>query len=164
MGVSCIMFHLFYIFENYLNSMFEKTELILYGRPLLFPYSFHIWEVIFSQSCKIDKTGIINIINRSILQLSHKGPVQTVRETNCKAVCCSAAKLCLTLYDPMNCNHQASMSFTNSQSLLKPMSIEWVMSANHLILFCLFFLFPSVFPSIRVCSHESALSIRWPKF
>ena len=38
------------------------------------------------------------------------------------------------------------------------------MSANHLILFCLFFLFPSVFPSIRVCSHESALSIRWPKY
>ena len=104
----------------------------------------------------------------SILQLkklSHKGPVQSVRETNCKAVfCCSAAKLCLTLYNPMNCNHKASWSFTNSQSLLKPTSIEWVISANHLILFCLFFLFPSIFPSIRVCSHESALRIKWPKF
>ena len=52
---------------------------------------------------------------------------------------------------------------TNSQSLLKLMSIEWVMSSNHLILCCPLLL-PSVFPSIKVFSHESVLCIRWPKY
>ena len=59
---------------------------------------------------------------------------------------------------------QASLSITNSQSLLKLMSIESVMPYNHLIL-CRPFLFPpSIFPSIRVFSNESVLHIRWPKY
>ena len=58
---------------------------------------------------------------------------------------------------------QASLSITNSQNLLKLMSIESVMSSNHLI-FCLLLLLPSVFASIRVFSNESALCIRWPKY
>ena len=59
---------------------------------------------------------------------------------------------------------QASLSITNSWSLLKLMSIELVMPFNHLIL-CGPFLFPpSIFPSIRVFSNESALQIRWPKY
>ena len=58
---------------------------------------------------------------------------------------------------------QASLSITNSRNLLKLTFIESVMSSNHLIL-CHFLLFlPSVFPSIRVFSNESALHIRWPK-
>ena len=57
---------------------------------------------------------------------------------------------------------QASLSITNSCSLLKLMSIESVMSSNHLILCGL--LLPSVFPSIRVFSSESVLCIRWPKY
>ena len=60
--------------------------------------------------------------------------------------------------------YQASLSFTNSQSLLKLMSIELVMTSNHLILCHPLLLLPSVFPSIRVFSHESALHIRWPKY
>ena len=52
----------------------------------------------------------------------------------------------------------------NSQSLLKLMSIEWVMPSNHLILCHLLLLLPSIFPSIRVFSNESVLSIRWPKY
>ena len=59
---------------------------------------------------------------------------------------------------------QASLSFTNSQSLLKLMSIKLVMPSNHLILCCPLFLLPSIFPSIRVFSSESALCIRWPKY
>ena len=59
--------------------------------------------------------------------------------------------------------HQASRSFTTSQSLLTPMSIELVMPSNHLVLFCPLLL-PSVFPSIRVFSSESSLHIRWPKY
>ena len=60
--------------------------------------------------------------------------------------------------------HQASLSITNSQSLLELMSIESVMPSNHLILCCPLLLLPSVFPSIRVFSNESVLHIRWPKY
>ena len=59
---------------------------------------------------------------------------------------------------------QASLSFTNSQSLLKFMSIELVMLSHHLILCCPLLLLPSIFPSIRVFSSESTLCIRWPKY
>ena len=56
------------------------------------------------------------------------------------------------------------MSITNAQSLLKLMSIESVMSSNHLILCHPLLLLPSIFPNIRVFSNESALQIRWPKY
>ena len=59
---------------------------------------------------------------------------------------------------------QASLSITNSQSPPKPMSIESVMPSNHLILCHPFLLLPSIFPSIRVFSNESALRMRWPKY
>ena len=60
--------------------------------------------------------------------------------------------------------HQASLSITNSQSPPKAMSIESVMPSNHLILCRPLLLRPSIFPSIRVFSNESALRIRWPKY
>ena len=59
---------------------------------------------------------------------------------------------------------QASLSITNSQRLLKLMSIESVMPSNHLILSHPLFLPPSIFPSIQVFSNESVLRIRWPKY
>ena len=59
---------------------------------------------------------------------------------------------------------QASLSITNSWSLLKLMSIESVMPSNHLILCCPLFFQPSIFPSIRVFSNESVLHIRWPEY
>ena len=59
---------------------------------------------------------------------------------------------------------QASLSITTSRSLPKPMSIESVMPANHLILWRPLHLLPSIFPSIRVFPNESALRIRWPKY
>ena len=59
---------------------------------------------------------------------------------------------------------QASLSITNSQSLLKLMSIESVMPSNHLIFCHPLFLLPSIFPTIRVFSNESILLIRWPKY
>ena len=60
--------------------------------------------------------------------------------------------------------HKASLSITNSQSLLKLMSIESVMPSHHLILCHTLLLLPSVFPGIRVFSNESLLHIRWPKY
>ena len=71
---------------------------------------------------------------------------------------------CVQLFAaPWTAAHQASLSFTISWSLLRFMSIELVMLFSHLIIYLLLFL-PSVFPSIRVFSSESALCIRWPKY
>ena len=65
---------------------------------------------------------------------------------------------------PWTAAHQASLSITNSRSLLKFMSIESVMPSNHLILCCPLLLLPSIFPSIRAFSNESVLHIRWPEY
>ena len=65
---------------------------------------------------------------------------------------------------PWTAARQASLSITNSRSLLKLMSIESVMASNHLILCHPLLLLPSVFPSIRVFYNESVLCIRWPKY
>ena len=66
--------------------------------------------------------------------------------------------------NPWTAAHQASLSITNSQSLLKLISIELMMSANHLILCHPLLLLPLLFPSIRVFSNELTLCIRWPKY
>ena len=65
---------------------------------------------------------------------------------------------------PWTIAHQASLSITNSQSLLRLMSIKLVVPSNHFILCRPLFLLPSIFPSIRVFSSESVLCIRWPKY
>ena len=71
---------------------------------------------------------------------------------------------CVQLFaTPWTAAHQASLSVTNSQILLKLMTIESVMPSNHLILCHPLLLPPSVFPSIRVFSNESVLHIMWPK-
>ena len=69
-----------------------------------------------------------------------------------------------SLETPWTAAHQASLSIMNSQNLLKLLSIESVMPSNHLILCHPLLLLPSIFPSIRVFSNESALRIRWPKY
>ena len=65
---------------------------------------------------------------------------------------------------PWTAARQASLSFIISQSLLKLMSIEWVMPSNYLILCCPLLLLPSIFPSIRVFTNELVLRIRQPKY
>ena len=65
---------------------------------------------------------------------------------------------------PQTAAHQASLSITDSWSLLKLMSIELVIPSNHLILCCPLLFLPSIFPSTRVFSNELALHIRWPKY
>ena len=76
----------------------------------------------------------------------------------------SVAQSCLTLATPWTATRQASLSITNSRSLLKLTSIESVMPSHHLMLGRPLLLPPSIFPSIRVFSNESALCIRWPKY
>ena len=90
------------------------------------------------------------------IHLSHQGSPQkysSVQSLNC-------VWLFGTLWTTA---HQASLSISNSQSLLKRMSIELVIPSNHLILCCPLLL-PSIFPSIRVFSNESLLHIRRPKY
>ena len=65
---------------------------------------------------------------------------------------------------PWTAAYQASLSITNSQNLLKLMSIKLVMPSNHLILCHPLLLLPSIFPSIRVFSNESVLRLRWPQY
>ena len=76
----------------------------------------------------------------------------------------SVAQLCPTFVTPWTAACQASLSITNSRSLLKLMSIESVMPSNHLILCHPLLFLPSIFPSIRVFSNESVLRIRWPEY
>ena len=72
---------------------------------------------------------------------------------------------CVRLFaTPWTATCQASLSITNSRSSLKLMSIELVMPSNHLILCHPLLLLPSIFPSTRVFSNESAICIRWPKY
>ena len=75
----------------------------------------------------------------------------------------SVIQSCLTV-TPWTAAHQASLSITNSQSLLKFTSIKSVIPSNHLILCHPLLLLPSIFPGIRVFSNESALRIGWPKY
>ena len=76
----------------------------------------------------------------------------------------SVTQSCLTLCNPMDAAHQASLSITNSRMLCKLMSIESVMPSSHLILCRPLLLPPSIFPSIRVFSNKLLLRIRWPKY
>ena len=69
-----------------------------------------------------------------------------------------------SLQPSRNAAFQASLSISNSKSLLKLMSIESVMLSNHPIICCSLLLLPSIFPSIRVFSSESVLCIRWPEY
>ena len=72
---------------------------------------------------------------------------------------------CVWLFaTPWTAARQTSLSITSSWSLIRLMSIEAVMPSNHLILCCPLLLLPSIFPSIRVFSNESALHIRWSKY
>ena len=81
----------------------------------------------------------------------------------CMHCCCSVAQLCLFETSWMAA-HQVFLSFTISRSLLSLTSIESMMPSNHLIICHPLLLLPSIFPSIRVFSNESALHIRWPKY
>ena len=81
-----------------------------------------------------------------------------------KVLLSSVPQSCPTLMIPWTAAHQASLSITNSQSLLKLMSVELVMPSNHLVLCRPLLLLPSIFPGIRVFSNESVLCIRWPKY
>ena len=83
--------------------------------------------------------------------------------TSCSCCCCLLSPVRLFAI-PWTTANQTSLSFTISRSLFKLMSIELVMLSKNLVLCCPLLLLPSIFPSIKVFSNESALHIRWPKY
>ena len=82
----------------------------------------------------------------------------------CLLTCCSVAKWCPTLCDPVDCSTPGFSVLHYLLEFIKLMSIESVMTSNHLILCCPLLFLPSLFPSIRVFSSYSALHIRWSKY
>ena len=90
--------------------------------------------------------------------------MQIRKYINLKNVISLVAQSCLTLCDPRIAARQASLSITNSQSLLKLMSINLVMPPSHLIPCHPLLLLPPIPPTIRVFSNESTLRMRWPKY
>ena len=100
--------------------------------------------------------------DRALFYIFHNSPYQLIQyyEWFSSVQPLSHVRLFVT---PWTAACQASLSTTNSQSLLKLTPIESVMSSNHLTL-CRSLLLPSIFPSMRVFSSESVLCIRWPKY
>ena len=78
--------------------------------------------------------------------------------------CYSVTQLCLAPYDPMNCSMPGFPVLPHLLSWCKLKCIDSVMPSNHLTICCPLLFLPSIFPSIRVFSNESALHIRWPKY
>ena len=105
--------------------------------------------------------------NRWSVFLTRLLSFQSWKKANSLSVLCVQAQShnCIQFFaTPWTAAHQASLSITNSQSLLKLMSIELVMPSNHLTLCRPLFLLPSISPRIRVFSNELVLHIKWPKY
>ena len=102
-------------------------------------------------------------VNRRLSKMAVKD-IEIIGQCENDCCCCSVAKLCLTLCNPMDSSTLVPLSSTVSQSFLKFMSIESVNVSNHLILCCPLLLLPSIFPIIRVFSNELSLCMRWPKY
>ena len=107
------------------------------------------------------KSQINHLENFSQEELISRELIHSIKNT---LLFSSVAQLCQLIATPWTTAHQDSLSITNSQRLLKLMSIESVIPSNHLTLCCPLLLLPSIFPSIRAFSNKSALRIRWPKY
>ena len=103
------------------------------------------------------KEGSMTILSAELPSLQ-----QSFQKSHMYPLCCSVAKSCPTLCDPMDCSTPGFPVLHYLPELLKLMFIESVMPSNHLILCCPLLLLPSIFPSIRV--FESALRIRWSNY
>ena len=127
---------------------------------ILIPYMEALWE----RTIKLSFGGFMEASSHSHDWLSHR-PVET-GSTSGPSCCCKLKSLSRVQFfaTPWTGARQASLSITNSWSLLKLMSIESVMPSNHFILCHPLLLLPSIFPHIRAFSNGSVLRIRWPKY
>ena len=125
-----------------------------------------ISKILFSVNLKGQKKkeggceSFTSLIRKLLSSYQPRNAEWALGKQNRPGLDCSVPQSCPTLCNPMDVAAQASLSFTISWSLLKLMSIESVMPSNHLIFYRPLLLLPSMFPSIRVFSNESTLSIR----
>ena len=115
-----------------------------------------------SKGCGLRRCNSYNIVKNVFVNLLVADFISCTMLLSCIIAVQSLSNVWLC--DPMNCSTPGFPSFTISWSLLRLMSIKSVMLSNHLILCCPCLLLPSIFPSIKVFSSESALHIRWPKY
>ena len=104
-------------------------------------------------------------LNYSALWLKHKSSHRwhVNSERGCVLLCCSVAKLCLTLCDSINCNMSGLLILHRLRELTQT-HVHWVGGASNHLIFCHPLLLPSIFPSIEVFSNESVLCIMWLKY
>ena len=145
-----IQYYLTYLLQN-LYARQEATIRAGLGTMNLFQIGKGVHQGCILSSC------LLNLNTEYIMQNTR--PIWSHQFSSLQSLSC--VQLFAT---PWITRHQASLSITNSQSLPKLMSIELVMPSNHLILCCPLIFLPSIFPSIRVFSNESALRIRWSKY
>ena len=112
-----------------------------------------------SRACKC--STLLSLWNQTDHSLGGNIPQRVADKVHCSVQSLSRVQLFVT---PWTAAYQASLSITNSQSLLKLLSIQLVMPSNHLIPCHPLLLLPSICPSIRIFSNESVLRIRWPKY
>ena len=134
----------------------ERKHIVAWMYILTWLYAKYLWRNLVTQK---DRGGARCALKKEWEDIFHSMP--TILLCSVSSFQFSRSVLFNSL-QPHGC--QASLYITNSWSLLKLMSIESVMPSNHLILCRLLLLLPSIFPSIRVFSSESALHNRWPKY
>ena len=100
---------------------------------------------------------------QSIRSFAWRSPDITCKKKTIQFISVQSLSCVWPFVTPWTAARQASLSITNSRNPPKPMSIESVMPSNHLVLCHPLLFLPSIFPSVRVFSNESALCIRWPK-
>ena len=138
-----------WIFENYVKHTLANLDL----------------HLIIQADLTLLDFALLHFSNAAFFQHKSKACGKPMWSESISAFCCClVAQLCLTLCDPMDCSTPGFPVLHHLLELLKLMSIESVMPFNHLILCHSLLLLPSIFPSIRVFSNESALCIRWPKY
>ena len=140
--------------------MFWRAEQVLMGRNLQWIWFGFIWN---TKVC--DNGDVLHSFEKALAFLK-KFKQSWLSECSRKNFCVSVQSLsCVRFFvTPWTAAHQAWLSITNSQSLLRLMSFTSVMPSNHLILCCPLLLPPSIFSSIRLFSNESVLRIRWPEY
>ena len=141
-----------YVFILALCLRFEWLDNVCMHTQLLN----RVWLFCDLMDCTLEGSSVHGIFEARIIILS----VLSFRDPISSVQLLSHVQLFMT---PWTAARQATLSITNSRSPPKPMSLESVMPSNHLLLCCPLLLLPSIFPSIRIFSNESALRFRWPK-
>ena len=150
--VSQMVKHLFTMWETWVRSLGQEDPL---EKEMAIHSSTLAWKIPWTEEAgRLQSIGSQRVGNDWVAKLTFIGSMSSVQSL-------SQVRLFAT---PWTAAHQVSLSITNSQRLLKLMSVELVMPSNHLILCCPLLLLPPIFPSIRVFSSESVFQIRWPKY